>query len=274
MTIDSHQHFWNYQPQRDIWITEEMNAIRKDFLPSHLSQLLKKNKIEGSIAVQADQSEKETDFLIKCARNHSFIKGIVGWTDLQSPGVQARLEYYYQFPEVKGFRHIVQSEPSDFLQRKGFCNGVGLLEQYSFTYDILVYPHQLPFALTFVKKFPNQYFIIDHLAKPSVRHQQLKPWKQQLQQIAMHENVFCKISGLVTEADWKTWKPSNFKPYLDTALEAFGTKRLMYGSDWPVCLLAASYEGQLQIIRQSIDSLSPSEKKAIMGENAARFYHL
>ncbi len=274
MTIDSHQHFWNYQPHRDTWITEEMNAIRKDFLPSHLSQLLKENKIEGSIAVQADQSEKETDFLIKCARNHSFIKGIVGWTDLQSPGVQARLEYYYQFPEVKGFRHVVQSEPGDFLLRESFCSGIALLEQYAFTYDILVYPHQLPAALAFVKKFPNQLFVIDHLAKPSVRQMQLKPWKQQLQQIAMHENVFCKISGLVTEADWKTWKPSNFNPYLDTALEAFGTKRLMYGSDWPVCLLAASYEGQLQIIRQFIDSLSPSEKKAIMGENAARFYHL
>ncbi len=274
MTVDSHQHFWNYQPQRDTWITEEMNVIRKDFLPDHLSLLLKENKIEGCIAVQADQSEKETDFLIKCVRNHSFVKGIVGWTDLQSPGVQARLEYYYQFHEVKGFRHVVQSEPDDFLLRESFCNGIALLEQYAFTYDILVYPHQLPVALTFVKKFPNQFFVIDHLAKPPVRQQQLKPWKQQLQQIAMHENVFCKISGLVTEADWKTWKPTNFKPYLDTALEAFGPKRLMYGSDWPVCLLAASYQEQLQNIRQFIDPLSAAEKKAIMGENAVRFYHL
>ena len=274
MRVDSHQHFWNYQPKRDTWITEEMNVIRKDFLPAQLSQLLKENKIEGCVAVQADQSEKETDFLIKCARNHSFVKGIVGWTDLQSPGVQARLEYYYQFHEVKGFRHVVQSEPGDFLLRESFCSGIALLEQYAFTYDILVYPHQLPAALAFIKKFPNQFFVIDHLAKPSVRQMQLKPWKQQLQQIAMHENVFCKISGLVTETDWKTWKPSNFKPYLDTALEAFGTQRLMYGSDWPVCLLAASYEEQLQIIQQFIDPLSPAEKKAIMGENAVIFYHL
>src|SRR5258708_5214905 len=183
MTIDSHQHFWNYQPLRDTWITDEMNSIRKDFLPDQLAPILKKNKIEGCVAVQADQSEKETGFLIKCARNNSFIKGVVGWTDLQSRGVQARLEYYYQFHEVKGFRHIVQSEPDDFLLQRDFCHGIGLLEQYNFTFDILIYPKQLPAALTFVKKFPNQSFVIDHLAKPFVKQQQLKPWKQQLQQI-------------------------------------------------------------------------------------------
>ena len=274
MTIDSHQHFWNYQPQRDTWITEEMNIIRKDFLPDDLTWVLKNNKIEGCVAVQADQSERETDFLIKCSRSHSFIKGIVGWTDLQSPGVQARLEYYYQFHEVKGFRHIAQSEPDTFLLRENFCAGVGLLEQYNFTYDILIYHHQLPAALKFVKRFPNQSFVIDHLAKPSIRQQHLKPWKQQLQQIAMHENVCCKFSGFLTEADWKNWKVSDIKPYLEIALEAFGPKRVMYGSDWPVCLLAGEYDDQLQITKQFIDTLSPSEKKAIMGENAVRFYHL
>ena len=274
MTIDAHQHFWNYQPLRDQWITEEMKAIRKDFLPDQLSPLLKKNKIEGCVAVQASQSEKETDFLIKCARSHSFIKGIVGWTDLQSPGLQPRLEYYYQFHEVKGFRHIIQSEADDFLLRGDFCNGIGLLEQYNFTFDILIYPKQLPNVLTFVKKFPNQFFVIDHLAKPFIKHQQLKPWKQQIQQIAMHENVYCKFSGMVTEANWLHWKTSDFKPFLETALEAFGSQRLLYGSDWPVCLLSADYEQQLQIIKQFIDPLSPSEKKLIMGENAVRFYHL
>ena len=274
MTIDAHQHFWNYQPQRDSWIKEDMSKIRKDFLPNGLSPILKTNKIEACVAVQADQSEKETDFLIRCARNHSFVKGVVGWTDLQSPGVQARLEYYYQFHEVKGFRHIVQSEPDNFLLQENFCSGIGLLEQYNFTYDILIYHHQLPTALEFIKKFSNQSFVIDHLAKPSIRQRQLKPWKQQLQQIAMHENVCCKLSGFVTEADWRNWKVSDFKPYFETALEAFGPKRLMYGSDWPVCLLAGEYEDQLQITRQFIDTLSPSEKKAIMGENAVRFYHL
>ncbi len=274
MTIDAHQHFWNYQAQRDSWIKEDMSKIRKDFLPENLSPILKKNRIEGCVAVQADQSEKETDFLIRCARNHPFVKGVVGWTDLQSPGVQARLEYYYQFHEVKGFRHIVQSEPDNFILEDNFCSGIGLLEQYNFTYDILIYHHQLPTALKFIKKFPNQSFVIDHLAKPSIRQRQLKPWKQQLQQIAMHENVCCKLSGFVTEADWENWRASDFKPYFETALEAFGPKRLMYGSDWPVCLLAGEYEDQLQITRQFIDTLSPSEKKAIMGENAVRFYHL
>ncbi len=274
MTIDAHQHFWYYQPERDGWITMEMKAIRKDFLPEDLLHILQKSSIQGCIAVQADQSEKETDFLIKCSRNYPFVKGIVGWTDLQSPGVQARLEYYYQFPEVKGFRHIIQSEPDDFFSREPFQKGVGLLEQYNFTFDVLVNSIQLPAALSLIKRFPNQSFVIDHLAKPNIRKQQLKPWKQELQQIAMHENVFCKFSGLVTEADWQNWKASDFKPYLETALEAFGPKRIMYGSDWPVCQVAAAYEQQLEIIKQFIDPLSPSEKKAIMGENAVRYYHL
>ncbi|CAN5321802.1 amidohydrolase family protein [soil metagenome] len=274
MTLDSHQHFWNYQPQRDTWITEEMNVIRRDFLPADLAPLLKKNGIEGCIAVQADQSEKETNFLLKCAQQHSFIKGIVGWTDLQSPGVQARLEYYYQFHEVKGFRHVAQAEPAGFLLSDNFCDGIRHLEQYNFTYDVLIYPHQLEEALLFAKKFPNQSFVIDHLAKPLIAHQQLKPWKQQLQQIAMHENVLCKISGMVTEADWKTWKVTDFKPYLETILEAFGSKRLMYGSDWPVCLTAADYDDQFTIVKQFIEPLSATEKKAIMGGNATRFYHL
>jgi L-fuconolactonase len=274
MTVDAHQHFWYYQPERDSWITDEMSVIKRDFLPEDLSPLLRQNKIEGCVAVQADQSEKETDFLIKCARNNPFVKGVVGWTDLQSPGVQARLEYYYQFQEVKGFRHIIQSEPEDFFDLGSFRKGIGLLEQYNFTFDILIYPNHLPAALSFIKKFPNQPFVIDHLAKPYIKKQQLKPWKQQLQQIAMHENVLCKFSGLVTEADWRNWKITDFKPYLETVLEAFGPKRIMYGSDWPVCQVAAAYDQQLEIVKQFIDPLPPAEKRAIMGENAVRFYHL
>jgi L-fuconolactonase len=274
MTVDAHQHFWYYQPKRDSWITEEMKVIRRDFLPEDLSPHLRRNKIEACIAVQADQSEKETDFLIKCASSNPFVKGVVGWTDLQSPGVQARLEYYYQFQEVKGFRHIIQSEPEEFFSGESFTKGISLLEQYNFTFDILIYPHHLPAALAFIKKFPNQPFVIDHLAKPYIRKQQLKPWKQQLQQIAMHENVQCKFSGMVTEADWLSWKATDFKTYLETALEAFGAKRIMYGSDWPVCQVAASYDQQLDIVKQFIEPLSPAEKKAILGENAARFYHL
>lgn len=274
MIIDSHQHFWHYQPYRDSWITEDMSAIRRDFLPDDLAAHLKAHKINGCVAVQADQSEKETGFLIKCAQANSFIKGVVGWTDFRSPGLQARLEYYYQFSEVKGFRHIVQAEPEDFLLQKQFCNGISLLQQYDFTYDILVHPWQLPAVLKFVKMFPNQNFVIDHMAKPLIKDQKIKPWKQLLMEIAMHEHVFCKVSGLVTEADWKKWKVSDFTPYLETALEAFGPTRLMYGSDWPVCLLAADYEQQWLIIQPFTDRLTPTEKKAILGENARRFYHL
>jgi L-fuconolactonase len=274
MTIDAHQHFWKYQPKRDTWITPAMEVIRQDFLPEDLEGILKDNRIEGTIAVQADQSEKETDFLIKCSQANPFVKGIVGWTDLQSPNVQARLEYYYQFDQVKGFRHVTQSEPDNFLLRDPFCNGVSLLEQYNFTYDILIYPRQLASALAFVRKFPRQLFVIDHIAKPAIKSHETEPWKKQIRELAKHENVHCKISGLVTEADWKRWKPADFRPYLESVLEAFTPKRLMYGSDWPVCLVATDYKGQLDLTRNFIDALSAPEKRAIMGANAARFYHL
>ncbi|HRI79083.1 MAG TPA: amidohydrolase family protein [Cyclobacteriaceae bacterium] len=274
MTIDAHQHFWKYLRERDTWITDEMGALKWDFQPEDLHPLLTKNKIEGCVVVQVDQSEKETENLIKLAQSHSFIKGVVGWTDLSSTSVQVRLEHYHQFSEVKGFRHIVQSEPDGFLLRKAYCRGIDLLHQYDFTYDILIYPQHLPEALTFIKKFPHQKFVIDHLAKPLIREHKIKPWKQQLQQIAMHENVYCKLSGMVTEADWKNWKATDFTPYMETVMESFGPKRVMYGSDWPVCLLAANYHQQFDIVRAFIESFSPLEKKAILGENAVRFYHL
>jgi L-fuconolactonase len=274
MTVDSHQHFWNYDSLRHAWINEEMKIIRRDFSPDDLAPVLKSNKIEGCVAVQADQTEKETTFLVGLARKNSFIKGIVGWTDLRSPGVQARLEYYHQYDEIKGFRHIVQAEPNDFLLDPDFTRGIAALAQYNFTYDILVYPRHLPATITFIEMFPGQSFVIDHLAKPLIKSQITQPWKELIIRIARHENVYCKLSGMVTEADFTNWKTLDFRPYLDTVLEAFGPGRIMFGSDWPVCLVAASYEQQLAIIRNFIDPLSPSEKRAIMGENAARFYHL
>ncbi len=274
MTIDAHQHFWSYDPHRHSWITDDMGVIRKDFTPADLEPILKTNKIEGCVTVQVDQTEKETEFQLKLARENSFIKGIVGWTDFRSPSVQARLEYYYQFPEVKGFRHIVQAEEPDFLLNAAFCRGIGELEQYNFTYDILVYPAHLPAALEFVRKFPNQKFVLDHLAKPPIRTGEVEPWKSLIAEIGKHDNVYCKLSGMVTEADFKNWKLSDFQPYLDVIMNSFGPKRIMFGSDWPVCLVAASYEQQLDIVKKFIDPLSPSEKKGIMGENAVRFYHL
>jgi L-fuconolactonase len=274
MIIDSHQHFWTYRPERDTWITPEMETIRRDFYPEDLLPIQMVNKIEGCIAVQADSSEKETDFLIKCAREHSFVKGVVGWTDLRSPQLQARLEYYHEFSEIKGFRHIVQSEPDGFLLDDSFCRGIAQLEQYSFTYDILVYPKQLPEVLQFVKKFPRQKFVIDHLAKPLIREKKLEPWRQLMKEIAQHDNVYCKISGLVTEAEWKAWRPTDFTPFQECVLEAFGPRRLLYGSDWPVCLVAASYEEQFTLTTRFISGLSPTEKKSVMGGNATSFYQL
>lgn len=274
MILDAHQHFWKYIPERDTWITEDMKRIQRDFLPEDLQNILKANRIEGCVAVQADQSEKETEFLLQCARNYPFVKGVVGWTDLQSPGVQARLEYYFQFDELKGFRHVVQGEPAGFLERKEFLAGIALLEQYHFTYDILIYHHQLNEALAFIKKFPNQRFVIDHIAKPDIRNRQFKPWKELITRIAMHENVYCKLSGMVTEGDRKNWKPTDFTPYLDTVWEAFGSRRIMYGSDWPVCLVAAEYEQQFNIVNHFLTPCSPSERKAVLGTNAQAFYHI
>lgn len=274
MIVDAHQHFWRFNPLRDTWITDEMAMIRRDFLPEDLAPILVANKIDACVAVQADQSEKETEFLLQCARENQFVKGVVGWTDLRSPQLQARLEYYHQFDELKGFRHIVQSEHEDFLLNSLFQNGISLLAGYGFTYDILIYPQHLPATVSFVRKFPNQPFVIDHIAKPRIKVHETEPWARHIKELAKSENVFCKLSGMITEANWKHWKKEEFKVYLDTILEVFGPKRLMYGSDWPVCLVAGSYEQQLDIINTFVFHLSPDEKRAILGENARRFYHL
>src|SRR5690348_12253724 len=230
MSIDSHHHLWKYNSVRHTWITAEMKQIRTDFMPYDLLKELEENSMDGSIAVQADQSETETGFLIGWADRSNFIKGVVGWVDLRGKYLPERLDFYARCPKLKGFRHIVQAEPDDnFLLREDFCRGIGLLKQYNFTYDILIYPRQLPAAIQFVQKFPEQKFVIDHLAKPLIKDKMLEPWALQMKEIAKNPNVCCKVSGLVTEADWKTWKPEDFKPYLDVVFEAFGTGRLMFG---------------------------------------------
>ncbi|WP_298707837.1 amidohydrolase family protein [Chitinophaga sp.] len=275
MTIDAHQHFWRFDPVRDAWITEEMNVIRRDFLPADLAPLLKAAGIDGCVAVQADQSEAETHFLLECAQGNDFVKAVVGWVDLRSPDVAERLAYWAERPLVKGFRHIVQGEPDDkFLLREDFNNGVAALKKHGFTYDILVFPHQLPAVEQFVEKHPEQPLVIDHLAKPYIKKKEIGDWTKQIRRIARMPHVHCKLSGMVTEADLQDWKEADFRPYLDTVLEAFGPGRLMYGSDWPVCLLAADYARQKAIVDNFIGSLSASEKSGIMGGNAAAFYHI
>ena len=275
MTIDAHQHFWQFDPVRDAWITEEMNVIRRDFLPADLAPLLKAAGIDGCVAVQADQSEAETQFLVDCAKGSDIVKAVVGWVDLRSPDVAERLAFWAGEPLVKGFRHIVQGEPDDkFLLREDFNNGIAALKKHGFTYDVLVFPHQLPAVEQFVEQHPEQPLVIDHLAKPYIKKKEIGDWTKHIRRIARSPHVHCKLSGMVTEADLQNWKEADFRPYLDTVLEAFGPERLMYGSDWPVCLLAADYARQKSIVDNFISALSASEQQRIMGNNAAAFYNI
>ena len=272
--IDSHQHFWKYNPIRDGWITHDMKVIQRDFFPEDLSPILQENQINGCVSVQADQSEEETLFLLTLAGQNDFIKGVVGWIDFKSKKIKERLSFYSAFPKLKGFRHVVQGEKDGFLMDKDFLVGISALSDFNFTYDILVYSRQLEEVVQFVRKFPDQKFVIDHIAKPSIKAKETNEWRKNMLMISAFENVSCKLSGMVTEADWKNWKLEDFMPYLDHMMTVFGSSRLIYGSDWPVCLLAASYAQQLGIVESYISRLSISEKESIMGGNAVRFYNL
>jgi L-fuconolactonase len=276
LTIDAHQHFWNYDPVRDAWITEDMRTIRTNFTPYDLYRILRENDIDGCIAVQADQSENETAFLVDIAERNDFVKGVVGWVDLTSGYLEKRLEFYHRTTKkLKGFRHIVQTEPdNEFLLREDFCRGISLLNAYKYTYDILIFPKQLPAAIRFVEMFPDQRFVVDHIAKPDIKGKKIEPWASQMKEISKNPNVYCKVSGMVTEADWRRWKPDDLKPYLDIVFDAFGTRRLMFGSDWPVCLVAAEYSRVKEVIAGYLQQFSPEEQKAVMGGNAALFYYL
>jgi L-fuconolactonase len=275
MRVDAHQHFWKYNAVRDAWITDEMSALRRDFLPAELARECEANGIDASIAVQADQSEEETLFLLDLAKVNPRIAGVVGWVDLRSPRLAERLEYFSRFEKLRGFRHIAQAEPDDrFLMREDFLKGIAQLHGFGFTYDILIYPRQLPAALELVAQFPEQRFVIDHLAKPDIKAREIKVWAEYIMRVAKNRNVCCKLSGLVTEADWGGWKPSDFHRYLDAVFQAFGPDRLMFGSDWPVCLLAASYQQVKEIIEDYLKNCSAHDRENIFGGNAARFYGL
>lgn len=275
MKIDAHQHFWRYDAQRYDWITDEMSVIRRDFLPKDLLPELKANAIDASIAVQADQSEDETHFLLDLAAKHGTIAGVVGWIDLRADNLRARLDHFSQFKKLRGFRHIVQAEPDDrFMSRPDFRRGIAALTDHGFTYDILIYPKQLPAAIDLVEKFPNQRFVIDHIAKPDIKSGRLAPWDAQMKAIAAHPNVYCKVSGMVTETDWRNWRPSHFRPYLDVVFDAFGPDRVMFGSDWPVCLVAGSYTQVENVVAGYAENLPAADQAKIFGENGARFYSL
>jgi L-fuconolactonase len=274
-TIDAHQHFWQFNAVRDSWITDEMSVIQKDFFPNDLKPVLQQNGFDGCVAVQASQSEEETHFLISLASENDFVKGVVGWIDLQADTVEERLEEYKSIPVVKGFRHVLQGEPQrDLMLKPEFKRGVKALQQYGLTYDILIFPDQVNFSNELVAGFPEQKFVIDHVAKPYIKRKEIDEWKRDMKNIAKHENVYCKISGMVTEADWKTWKKEDFKPYLDVVVNAFGTNRILFGSDWPVCLVAASYQEMLAIVKDYFASFSKDEQEQFFGLNAIRFYNL
>lgn len=275
MKIDSHQHFWNYHPIKDAWISDAMKVIQQDFMPADLLPLLQKNDIDGCIAVQADQSETETRFLLQLAQDNDFIMGVVGWVDFRSNDIEERLQYFSQFEKLKGFRHIVQGESEDyFLLRADFCNGIAQLEKYNFTYDLLILPKHLSVATEFVKRFPKQNFVIDHLAKPNFKEANFTNWENGIRELATYKNVFCKLSGMVTEADWKNWKAEDFNYCLDVLVGNFGIERLMFGSDWPVSLLAASYEQSSAIVKNYFSKFSEEEQHKIWGGNAIKFYNL
>ena len=275
LKIDAHQHFWNFDPVRDSWITNDMTVIRKNFLPEDLQAVLEENGFDGCVAVQADQSEKETGFLLELANKNDFIKGAVGWIDLQSKDIEERLAYYKSFKKLKGFRHILQGEKDRaFMLKPEFIRGIGLLERFNYTYDILIFPDQLQYTKKFAGLFPEVKFVIDHLAKPYIRDKKINGWKEDIRQVAQYKNVFCKISGMVTEASWQGWEQKDFIPYIDVVVNAFGTDRIMFGSDWPVCLVAAKYNEVANITKDYFSSLTQNEQDNFFRQNAINFYNL
>jgi L-fuconolactonase len=275
MRIDSHQHFWKYNPVKEAWITDDMKVIQCDFLPADLLPLLVKNKMDGCVSIQADQSEEETHFLVQLAKENDFIKGVVGWIDLRAENLDTRLEYFSQYKKLKGFRHIIQAESEeDFMLQEDFCIGISKLAKYNFTYDLVIFPKHLPYATALVKRFPLQSFVIDHLAKPDFKQIDFTAWEKGIREIAAYPNVMCKVSGLVTEADWKNWKKADFTYCLDVVTEAFGIDKLLFGSDWPVSLLAASYGESWDIVEDYFSKFSNEEQDKFWGGNAIAFYHL
>lgn len=274
MRIDTHQHFWRFDAVRDAWITPEMSLLRRNFLPDDIAPAMRSAGIDGSIAVQADQSEAETDFLLDLAAKHPMVRGVVGWVDLCAPDLAVRVARWRGNQRLKGFRHIAQGEPDDFLTRDEVIAGVRTLGELGYRFDVLIYPHQLDAASQLIAECPAVQFILDHCAKPPIAIGALDAWRSAFISLARHENVVCKLSGLVTEASWSTWTDTEITRVLDVALDVFGAERLMFGSDWPVCLLAASYERVHHVVAQWAGRLTKSERILVFGGTAVQTYNL
>jgi L-fuconolactonase len=275
MRIDAHQHYWQFNPVRDAWIDDTMLAIRRDFLPADIASMLDASSFDGAIAVQADQSEAETTFLLDLAARDRRVRGVIGWVDVAAPDLEARLAQWRGARLLKGFRHIAQAERDDFLAQPRVQAGIKTLGANGYTFDLLIKPQQLSAATTLVARCPNVQFILDHCAKPPIRAgDDIDGWRAGLQRLASHANVACKISGLVTEASWNDWIFDDLTPYLDAALDAFGAQRLLFGSDWPVCLLAADWYRTLGVVERWSVPLTAAERAGLFGDNAARLYRL
>jgi L-fuconolactonase len=273
MTIDSHQHFWTFDPIRDSWITDDMSDIQRNFYPEDLQPTLQQNNIDACVAVQADQSLAETRFLLDLANKNDFIKAVVGWIDLQADDIDEQLAAWKAEKKLAGFRHVLQAEPDEeYMLRPNFLRGISKLKNHGFTYDILIFPKHLITTQKFVATFPDQPFVLDHIAKPYIKAGLIDEWKRDIVALAKFENLQCKVSGIITEADWKNWTYEQIKPYLEVVFDAFGADRIMFGSDWPVCLVAGEYAQVKGIIETYTADFSATEKAKIFGQNAARFY--
>lgn len=273
--IDSHQHFWKYDPEQLPWITDSLHPLKRDFLPSDLKKVYEEHIISGCVAVQAAQTVDETRFLLKLAEKNDFIKGVVGWVDLKAASLRKDLGEFASFDKLKGFRHILQDESDPYyICHPDFQRGLDIIFDLGYTYDILVFPNQLEGALDTVKCFPTASFVIDHLAKPDIKHQSISEWKDLMYEFKEFPNVFCKLSGMVTEADWAKWRKEDFFPYLDVMVDVFGEDRLMFGSDWPVCLLAGSYGEVKGVLEAYLAEFSEEVQAKIWSDNAITFYKI
>jgi len=273
MTIDSHQHFWTFDPIRDSWITDDMSVIQRNFYPEDLQPTLQQNGIDACVAVQADQSLGETRFLLDLAAKNDFVKAVVGWIDLQDDAIDEQLSEWKSEKKLVGFRHVLQAElDTEYMLRPSFLRGISKLKNHEFTYDILIFPKHLATAQKFVAQFPDQPFVLDHIAKPYIKAGLIDEWKRDIKSLAKFENLQCKVSGIITEADWKSWTYEQIKPFLDIVFDSFGVERIMFGSDWPVCLVAGDYSEVKGIIETYTKDFSVSEKAKVFGKNAAKFY--
>ena len=273
--IDAHHHFWNYTPREYGWINPQMSVLRRDFLPVHLQQEIAPAGVDGVISVQARQTVAETDWLLDLADQNDFIRGIVGWAPLASESLDRHLDNWAKRKKLLGLRHVLQDEPDDqHMLRLDFDRGIGRLKKYGLPYDILIFDRQLPGAIEMVDRHPDQVFILDHIAKPKIAAGEIQPWAARITDLARRPNVYCKISGMATEANHATWTAAALQPYFDAVLKAFGPQRLMFGSDWPVCLLATDYERWIQSVRGWTDCLSAHERRRIMGGTAIEAYRL